>query len=196
MGEDVGTYAITLGTLTAGDNYDIEYIVANLTIGQKTLTIIAIAKNKTYGEADPALTYSYEGLEADDEITGSLIREEGESVGTYAILQGSVTAGNNYTISYTGANLVIGKKTLIITAEAKNKTYGQDDPALTYTFDGLVGNDTIIGALIRAAGENVGSYAIQQGTLSAGGNYEISYWVRRAASDAISRRFISLTSFP
>ncbi|MDP3307857.1 MBG domain-containing protein, partial [Methylotenera sp.] len=40
---------------------------------------------------------------------------------------------------------------------------------------GLVGGDTLFGALNRVAGEGVGHYAINQGSLDAGSNYLLSY---------------------
>ena len=174
-GENVGTYAIRQGTLTAGNNYAISYTGANLTITKKALAITAAAKSKTYGASDPALTYTATGLVGSDKVTGALVRDTGENVGTYAIKQGTLTAGNNYAISYTGANLTINKKALAVTAAAKSKTYGASDPALTYTATGLVGSDQVTGSLVRDAGEAVGTYAIRQGTLTAGNNYTISY---------------------
>jgi len=175
VGEDVGTYAIGQGTLTAGSNYAITYTGANLTITAKTLAITADAVAKIYGAVDPALTYTSNGLVGSDPITGNLTRAVGENVGTYAIGQGTLTAGNNYAISYIGANLTITAKALTITADAVSKIYGVVDPALTYTSSSLVGSDTIIGSLMRTAGETVGTYAIDQGTLTAGSNYAITY---------------------
>ena len=182
-GEDVGTYAIGQGTLTANGNYTVNYIGADLTIGKKTLTVTAEAKSKTYGGADPTLTYTVSGLENGDTketvLTGALTRAAGEDVGTYAIVQGTLAANGNYTINYNGADLTIGKKTLTVTAEAKSKKYGEDDPALTYTATGFESGDTkdtvLTGALTRKSGEAVGTYAIQQGTLAANDNYTISY---------------------
>ncbi|MBR3957678.1 MAG: hypothetical protein IKJ89_07505, partial [Kiritimatiellae bacterium] len=101
---------------------------ATITISKKTLTVTAAAKSKTYGTADPALTYTAQGLVGTDKVTGTLVRDAGENVGTYAIKQGTLTAGDNYAISYTGANLTISKKTLTVTAAAKSKTYGAADP--------------------------------------------------------------------
>jgi MBG domain-containing protein len=175
VGENVGSYAINQGTLDAGSNYTISYTGADLSITPASLTVTADAKSKTYGVADPALTYSSSGLVGGDTISGSLTRLVGENVGNYAINQGTLDAGSNYTISYTGADLSITPASLTVTADAKSKTYGVADPALTYSSSGLVGGDTISGSLTRAAGENVGSYAINQGTLSAGSNYTISY---------------------
>ena len=150
-------------------------ITNTFTIARRTLTVKAAAKSKTYGAADPALTYTVTGLVGSDAMSGALARDAGENVGTYAIRQGTLTAGNNYTISYTGANLKINRKTLTVKAAAKSKTYGSADPALTYTVTGLVGSDAMSGALARDAGEAVGTYAIRQGTLTAGNNYTISY---------------------
>lgn len=167
-------------------------------IGKKTLTVTADAKSKTYGEADPTLTYSFDGLVAGDTeavVTGSLSREVGENAGTYAITQGTLSAGNNYEINYTGANLTVGKKTLTVTADAKTKTYGNADPAFTYTAEGFAYEDSaanvISGTLSRAEGSDVGTYAITQGTLSAGDNYDISY---TGANLTVTKRNVTLTS--
>jgi hypothetical protein len=79
------------------------------TIVPKTLTVTSDSKTKLYGAVDPALTYQSSGLVGEDEITGSLNRAPGENAGSYSILQGSITAGANYEISYTGADLVVEK---------------------------------------------------------------------------------------
>src|SRR4029078_5173047 len=102
----------------------------------------------------------------------------GEAVGTYAISQGSVTAGGNYTISFTGANLTITPAPLPITADEKTQVYGAMDPALTYQVSGLVNGDTaavVTGSLTRAGGEAGGNYWSRQGSRTACGNYTISF---------------------
>lgn len=174
IGENYGTYAIKQGTLTAGNNYTIQFTGADFTIGKKVLTIAADAKSKTYGDADPELTYTTQGLKSGDTLSGTLIRTEGENVGAYAITQGDLTAGDNYTIQYTGAEFTIGKKPITVTAESKSKIYGESDPELTYTVEGIKDGDVLTGALSREAGENVGDYEISQGTLD-NSNYAIAY---------------------
>ena len=62
----------------------------------------------------------------------------------------------------------------MVTADAQTKVYGSADPELTYQVSGLVGNDTLSGELTRATGEDVGEYAITQGTL-ANSNYKINF---------------------
>ncbi len=170
--------SLTLSGSKAG-NYQLaasgQQSTTTATITAKQLTITSEAKSKTYGDADPALTYTQSGLVNGDNITGNLARNAGEDVGTYAITQNTLTAGNNYSITYNSANLTIGAKTLTVTADAKNKTYGEADPALTYTSVGLIGSDAITGTLSRAIGEDIGTYAITQNTLTAGNNYSITY---------------------
>src|SRR5207237_62323 len=60
---------------------------------------------------------------------------------------------------------------------SQTKVYGAADPALTYkiTSGSLVTGDAFTGALTRDAGENVGSYAIKQGTLSLSSNYALTF---------------------
>jgi hypothetical protein len=94
---------------TAASNYLLtgQPITASAEISKKGLTVAAQAKTKTYGDADPVLTYSSSGLVGSDSISGSLTREVGSNVGTYAIEQGSLDAGSNYNINFTGANFTI-----------------------------------------------------------------------------------------
>ena len=173
-GSNVGTYAITQGDLSAGANYELTFAGANLTITAKPVTVTADAKTKVYGAVDPALTYTG-ALVGDDKFSGSLERAAGSNVGRYAITQGTLSASSNYTVTYVPAELTITAKPVTVTAHAKTKVFGQVDPALTYTAGALLGDDTFTGALSRAAGEKVGTYAIGVGTLTAGTNYAIQF---------------------
>ena len=74
-GENVGTYAIQQGTLGASANYALTFVGANLSDRRaQAITVTADAKSKTYGDADPALTYQITSgsLVASDSLTGSL----------------------------------------------------------------------------------------------------------------------------
>ena len=94
-------------------------------------------------------------------------------VGTHPVYY-QVSAGG--WVNLTGSvNVVINPKTVTVTADAKSKIRGESDPALTYTAEGLLGEDTVTGELTRAEGEAIGTYAIQQGTLAVGSNYAIAY---------------------
>ena len=194
-GENVGSYAIQQGSLAATANYALTFIGANLSIGTRGLTTTADAKSKVYGDTDPALTYQITSgsLVSGDSLTGALTRVPGETVGTYAIQQGSLAASANYALTFVGANLSIGTRSLTTTADAKSKAYGDTDPALTYqiTSGSLVSGDSLTGALTRVPGETVGTYAIQQGSLAASANYALTY---AGANLTISPRAITVTA--
>ena len=163
-------------------NYDITYINGTLEVTKKTLNVTADAKSKDYGEADPALTYKLEGLINDDIITGTLSRESGESVGSYAITLGGLTAGNNYTISFTGANLTINKVGLTITANNHTITYGEVPTGNGVTFKGFVNSETsaVLGGTLDydfsySQYDDVGNtYTIKPKGLTSD-NYEITF---------------------
>jgi hypothetical protein len=69
---------------------------------------------------------------------------------------------------------------LTVTANAAGKTEGAADPLLTYMTSGLKATDTVTstlaGMLSRLAGEAVGNYAINQGSLTLlSTNYTMSF---------------------
>ena len=82
---------------------------------------------------------------------------------------------NNFSPTYGAGNVTITPASLVITPDAgQSKVYGDPDPVFTFTNNlGLTTND-FTGALGRAAGSNVGTYAYNIGDLSAGNNYTIS----------------------
>ncbi|VTS65268.1 Uncharacterised protein [Streptococcus dysgalactiae subsp. equisimilis] len=185
-GENVGVYGINQGDLALNSgNYDLSYQGNNLTITKALLNVIADAKTKVYGDADPSLTYQVSGLKNGDSagsiLTGGLNRAAGENVGVYGINQGDLALNSgNYDLSYQGNNLTITKALLNVIADAKTKVYGDADPSLTYQVSGLKNGDSagsiLTGGLNRAAGENVGVYGINQGDLALNsGNYDLSY---------------------
>ena len=100
------------------------------------------------------------------------------------------SADANYSGSKT-ANFTITPKLVTITAADKTKVYGSTDPALTYTSSGLIGSDSLSGALTRATGENVGSYDILLGTLSAGPNYYFSA-AKKIADESIDMQMVEV----
>ncbi|WP_375303898.1 MBG domain-containing protein, partial [Niastella sp. OAS944] len=194
-GENIGTRAITQNTLALNANYVLSYVGANLTIGTRAITITADSKSKTYGNGDPALTYQITNgsLAFSDAFTGALTRDGGESVGNYAINQGTLALSANYDLTYAGANFTIGTRAITVTADAKNKTYGNADPSLTYqiTNGSLAFSDAFTGALIRDVGESVGNYAINKGTLALSANYDLTY---AGANLTIGTRAVTVTA--
>lgn len=180
-GEDVGEYAITQGTLSAGDNYTITFTGAKLTINAADFAEGDVTSKAYEG------TYDGEAHTITVTAPKSATVEYGTKKDSYDLKEApSYTDAGEYTVYYkvsmantnpvTGSQTIkIGKKTLKITANAQEKVAGEKDPDLTYTSDGLVEGDAITGALARAEGEGVGEYAITQGTLTAGDNYAITF---------------------
>jgi hypothetical protein len=196
---NVGTYGINQGTLTASSNYALTYNSANLTIGQRAITVTADAKSRAYGDANPALTYQVggSGLVNGDSLSGALTTSAttASNVGVYGITQGTLAASGNYALNYTGADLTVTQRAITVTADAKSRAYGDANPALTYQVggSGLVNGDSLSGALATSAttASNVGIYGITQGTLAASGNYAVNY---TGADLTVTRRAITVTA--
>jgi gliding motility-associated-like protein len=194
----VGSYPITGAGLNA-NNYTFIQAAANavaFTVTAKPITVTASSgQSKIYGSVNPALTYSITAggpLIGADAFTGTLTRDVGESVGSYAINQGSLALNSNYSLSFVSANFAITPKAITVTADNASKVYGSIDPVLTYTVSAaLVGTDTFSGNLSRIAGENIGSYAINQGTLALSANYILTV---NPANFSITSKSITITA--
>jgi len=203
-GESVATYAIQQGTLALSTNYTITFVGANLTITRRPITITADAKSKTYGEADPALTYQVTGgsyAPGETSLSGTLGRAAGTAVGTYAINQGTVnnTTNGNYNITFDNdpvVYLTINRRPVTVTPNAQSKVYGDADPTLTYQVTNMVSGETLSGTLSRASGTAVGTYAIQQGgvTNAANGNYNITFDNDPLVYLTITKRPVTVTA--
>src|SRR5438093_12988763 len=128
-----------------------------MTVSAKAITVTAAAKSKTYDlTAPPTRRSSDLALVGSDAFTGSLTRAAGETVGSYAITQGTLAAGSNYNLTFTGAELTITAKAIPLPSATLFRSYGDTDPALTYAVSpALVGSDAFTGSLTRATGENV-----------------------------------------
>ena len=145
-------------TITGKGNYTGTKEVT-FTITQKTLTVTAAAKSKTYGAANPELTYTYSGQISGQtpKFTGALATTvtATTAVGSYDITQGTLVLTDNstflaanYKISYTKASLTISKRVITVTASSASKTY--DGNALTknevkVTSGTLASNQTFTG---------------------------------------------------
>ena len=156
-------------TLTYTANSNIITEACSMDCGyRETATITAY--NATYdGNEHNTATVDYSEGWKGGELTISYTNNTNAGTATASITVGEATATVDFTIA---------KATVTVTADAKIKTYGDENPTLTYTAEGLLGGDTLtsalIGALSREEGENAGSYAITLGTLSAD-NYTISF---------------------
>jgi filamentous hemagglutinin family protein len=166
---------------------------------QPSLTVTADNQNKIYGEPVPTLTATISGLVNGD--TAADAYSSAPSLGTtatstssvagspYPILvgPGTLVSDAGYAFTYVNGQLAVVARPVTITTDVgQTKVYGDPNPAAySYTITGgpgttgsaIVPGDTITGVLARAAGENVGAYAINQGTLAVNpaGDYMVTY---------------------
>ncbi len=196
-GENVGEYAITLGTI-ASDNLDIDFQDgAKLTIGKRTVKLTPKdGQSKVFDTDEPELEYELDDETYRDQVTGKLAREEGENVGEYAITLGTI-ASDNLEIKFTeGVKFEITERPVTLTPkDGQSKVFDTDDPeALEYTLTDADGTDVtekykdqITGKLARegqddvisdggqvGAGQKAGTYAITLGTVESN-NLEITF---------------------
>src|SRR5207248_3038015 len=161
-------------------NYQITYNTANFTIDKKAAYVTPNAESKTYGDTDTTLTGTLSGCLAQYGVTATYSRTTGETVAgsPYTISATLSPAGvlGNYEIAYNTAEFTIDKKTASVTPNAKSKTYGDADPALTGTLTGFLAADGVTATYSRAAGETVAGnpYTISATLSPAGvlGNYQ------------------------
>ena len=167
-----------------------------ITVTPKGLTVIVDDKDKIYGDEDPELTVTVEGLVEGETIPADffmIYRESGEDVGEYEIYaemptgafltglraQFFVTAGgfdaSNYDITIENGTFTIHPRTVTVTADDKTKLKGKEDPELTATVEGLVNGDEISYTLSREPGEKPGTYTITPEGEETQGNYVVVY---------------------
>ena len=183
----VGSYPITLSG-GAATNYTITLVNGTLTITRASLAVTANNQSKTYGAANPSLTYTLAGFVNGDTssvVSGAAgmttIATNSSGAGTYAITPaiGTLSATNYSFGPFVNGTLTINKASLTATANNQTRTYGAANPALTISYTGFVNGDTVSSITPPAAGttaaaaSSVGTYAI---TLSGGSaaNYTLS----------------------
>ena len=95
---------------------------------------------------------------------------------TGLVLSGA-DAGNYSVNNSAETTATVSPAPLTVSADDNFKNEGDLDPELTYTVAGeLYGTDVVTGDLEREAGETPGSYLINQGSVSAGSNYQIAFF--------------------
>ena len=139
VGEDVDDYAIAIGDLSAGENYDITFVSDDLSITKAMLIATVDDENRDYGVVNPAFTFRYVGFKNGDTetdldtaptaMTSATVTSD---AGTYAITASGGTA-TNYTITNVNGTLTINAiLATVITNDATSKG------GLFVTFNGEV----------------------------------------------------------
>src|SRR5207248_126769 len=173
------TISATLSPAGVLGNYNITYNAAEFTINRKDASVTPNAASKTYGSIDPAFTGTLLGFLAGDGVTATYSRTSGEMVAgsPYTISAILTPAGvlGNYNITYYTADFTISKRSATVTADDKNKTYGDANPVLTATVTGTVNGDVLNYTLATTAVQfsNVNNYPITV-TLGSNPNYDIT----------------------
>ena len=189
-GQTAGTYGITVSG-AAADNYEITHVNGTLSVVDhqhawtytaKDDTITATCNAEGCPDAEQSITISavgktYDGTPVTATLTGPI-----DGVATPEITYTGNTNAGTHTASITiegetaSVKFTIEKATVTVTADAKSKPYGTDNPTLTYTSEGLLGDDVLTGALetIATKTSNVGEYDIAVGSL-ANSNYTIDF---------------------
>ena len=168
--EDVGEYVVSANVKAASNpNYTVTVTDnGTLSVTPKAVTVTVNDAEKTYGDSDPKFTFEATGLVEGGATLKSdtITRAEGEKVGTYKVDVAFEDGANpNYKLTLKSGKLTVTQKAVTLTADNVTKLFGEADPELTYTVDGLVSfngvKDTLAGVkLVREKGEDAGEYAI------------------------------------
>ena len=166
--EGVGEYAVNAAVnVKSNPNYTVVTKSGKLTVTPKAATVTLDEATKTYGDKDPNYTYATEGLINGDVLKNAMItRTKGENVGSYDVNISFDEKDNpNYALTVVPSTLSITPKAVTLNVTNVTKKYGEKDPELIYSVDGIVtfGNepDELKGvALMREAGEDAGEYVI------------------------------------
>ncbi len=176
-----GNYTATF-TVTGTEDYSGLSEQVNFTIAKKAVTVTANDASKTYGESDPALTYTHTELVGSDALVITVARTSGENANTYTITASQAEGANpNYEITFKTRTFTIHKATLTVTVEDKTATYGDPVPTYTVKYEGFKSGDDkddLGGALAFECGyaqfSDKGEYTIKASGYTSG-NYTISY---------------------
>ncbi len=169
------TYTTGAGTLAQAVN--LATVTPNITVSSKVYdgttaaTITARSLSGVVGSDDVTLSGGTAAFASKNVGTAETVTATGLTL--------SGTTAANYQLSSTPATTTanITAAAVTVTADTQSKVYGNLDPALTYklTSGSLATGDSFTGGLTRVSGANVGTYAIQQGTLALSSNYFLTY---------------------
>ncbi len=195
-GTNVGEYPLTLAASDfscSNSNYDVTFQVTDgyltITPAPATVSITGNHDTKVYNAAEQSVTGYTVSIPAGVNITENQITTtatataKGTIRGDYYMRLSAdnfscTNANYNVTFQVTDGYITITPAPATVTAVAATKEYGAADPTFTATVTGLKNNDdasVINYTLSRAAGEDVGTYAITPTGEATQGNYTVTY---------------------
>jgi len=182
----VGMYPITLSGGSAL-NYGIILQPGTMTINKATLSVTATNQTRSYGAANPALTFTYSGFvngETAAVIDSTPLATTAASalspVGTYTI---NVAGGsdNNYVFNFIPGTLSVTKATLTATVANATRIFGASNPVFVINYSGFLNgdNESVIDvapvpATSATVTSSVGTYSIN-GAGGSDNNYSFNY---------------------
>jgi hypothetical protein len=138
-------------TLAGADaaNYTLAGQPTGLTadVTAKALTVTANNASKTYGDANPAFTVSYNGFAGSESAaslttapTATTTATQFSNATTYNIVPAGGVA-TNYTFTYANGTLTVNKANLDVTANNATRKVGETNPVFTLAYAGFKGTD-------------------------------------------------------
>ncbi|MGM8363765.1 MBG domain-containing protein, partial [Flavobacterium sp. ARAG 55.4] len=179
-----GTYTVTVKDANLCQDTQIFTITEPTAIDFATVSLPGYDYNSIYSQSINVTGGT--GTKTFDISSGNL--PSGFNLSSTGLISGISTqvSDSNFTVRATDTNgctatydftLKLNQIPITVTADAsQTKVYGSTDPVFTYTVSpALLTGDSFTGTLSRDTGENIGNYEINQGTLSAGTKYLITY---------------------
>lgn len=187
VSSDCGKYAIE-ATNASSSNYEITYKPGNLTITKAQLAILPNDIDREYGDENPPLSFSVNGLKGEDSIENIFTCEPslsttatiGSSVGEY-VISSDGGMSNNYNITYSEGKLSVTRAPIVAIVNNADKTYGDANPEFSCNMRGLKLSDTESSSFVSmpafscsaTKNSSVGEYPIEMSSNGYSRNYEI-----------------------
>ncbi|MBR3316267.1 MAG: hypothetical protein IKG21_00410 [Atopobiaceae bacterium] len=187
-------------------NYHVTYVNGRLGIDQKPVTITADDLTKTYGDETPELTATVDGapaalveykvvLDPDDPNNAP---DKVENAGEHRLVVEADVDQGSYKVEVRAGKLTIEQAPVTVRADDASKVY-DNDPANPDGYAATVGglkrgdDESVLTYQVgRAAGEDVGTYAITPTGEESQGNYTVKY---EAGTFTISARTVTARGF-
>jgi hypothetical protein len=126
---------------------------AQLTVSAKSLLVTPDAKSRNYGDAAPSYTFGVSGFVNGDTAETAAGYSAPNCSSSYSstttlssspvIISCSGGSADDYTFDTTAtAELTVSAKSLLVTPDAKSRTYGEAAPTYTFDVTGFVNGDT------------------------------------------------------
>ncbi len=168
----IGAYGIIGFPSTASSNYTVPaQVFGTLTITPRPVTITADSQTRLYGNLDAPYTATFSGLASFDTpaifgpLSFSTQATQTSGVGDWGLIFSNVS-NPNYTVTPVFGKISILPAPLKITVGNASRSYGQANPAFTYTIEGLKNGEStnVISGFALTTSANAtssaGTYAI------------------------------------